>query len=436
VSLRWKVALALALVASVATVVVATASYRATRDRLLGEVDRSLADIEVALRDRRLGLDAPLPERGPLSGFDAQVVGVGGVIRQSTFPSALPVTDADLTVIGRSRASVVRTVATVDGDYRVRTFGVPRGAVQIGRPLGEVERVLDALRTRSVLLVVLVAAAAGLAGLWIAGRVTASLRRLTAAAEHVEATGQLDVPGVTTRSGADDEVGRLTAAFDRMLAALARSQDEQRRLVQDAGHELRTPLTSLRTNLDVLQRHPEMPGADRDALVADLRAETQQLTDLVNEIVAVASGAQSDEPVQPFDLAELVRDAATRAERRTGRTFAVTADPSPVTAQRSSVQRAVSCLLDNAHKFDDSGGPIEVFVSGASVTVSDRGPGIPARELDRVFDRFHRAESARALPGSGLGLSIVREVARRNGGDAFAANRDDGGASVGFRLGP
>jgi two-component system sensor histidine kinase MprB len=99
------------------------------------------------------------------------------------------------------------------------------------------------------------------------------------------------------------------------------------------------------------------------------------------------------------------------------------------------VQRAVSCLIDNADKFDPSGGPIEVHVAGTTLWVADRGPGIPDDELPLVFERFHRAEAARSLPGSGLGLSIVREVALRHGGEAFARHRDGGGAEVGFTLG-
>jgi two-component system sensor histidine kinase MprB len=105
-----------------------------------------------------------------------------------------------------------------------------------------------------------------------------------------------------------------------------------------------------------------------------------------------------------------------------------------VVAQRSGVQRAISCLLDNARKFDETAGPIEVTVGGGAVAVSDRGSGIPHADLDRIFDRFYRADEARTMPGSGLGLAIVREVAQRHGGDVWAEHRDGGGATVGFRL--
>lgn len=425
-SLRWKIALALAAIAAVTAIVFGSLSYRSTRDRLLAEIDRSLVAADV----RALGRDR-LPDRGPLSGLEAQIVAPDGTLVASTFPEPIPVDEADLALIGERRDRFT-TVATSGDTYRVRTIGLTRRAVQVGRSLEETDRVLDSLRSRTVFIAALVTAVAGALGLWIAGRVTASLRRLTDAAELVESTGRLDIE---VGADGDDEVGRLGAAFDRMLAALARSKDDQRRLVEDAGHELRTPLTSLRTNLDALQRYPDMSDDDRDAILVDLRAETRELTTLVDEVVAVGSGDAADEPMSSFDLADLVEGLVERFERRTDREFVLSVEPSPVVAQRSGVQRAVSCLLDNAAKFDTSDAPIEVTVGAGRVSVADRGIGIAGDELARVFDRFHRSDEARTLPGSGLGLSIVREVARRHGGEAFASNRSGGGAEVGFRLG-
>lgn len=430
-SLRWKIALAMALMVSITTVVVGTISYRSTRERLYAEVDRSLLDLDSRISERRLDVDTQLPDQGPLSELVGQIVLPDGTVAQSTFPQPIALNERELAVVGTNRRSVFSTVETPIGEYRVRTIGFPRGAVQVGRSLAETERLLQTLRTRTLLLVVLVAAAAIAAGLWIAGRVTASLRRLTSAAEHVEATGQLEVK---TFEVGHDEVGRLSVAFDRMLGALARSKDEQRRLVQDAGHELRTPLTSLRTNLDTLQRYPDLAESDRAAVLADLHAETEELTELVNEVIAVASGLSSEEPQETFDLAIVATDVAARYERRTGRRIELDVTASTVTAQRSSVQRAISCLLDNARKFDETGGPIEIVVGNRAVTVSDRGVGIPEHDLSHVFDRFYRADEARTMSGSGLGLSIVAEVAGRHGGEFWAVNRDGGGATVGFSL--
>lgn len=434
-SLRWKIALALAGLTFVASAVVGIAMYRVTRDRLLTEIDRSLVDVNPGPGRGPLRLEQ-LGGRGPLRGLEAQIVRADGSVAETTF--ADPVTNTDLTddaasVANRPGVSAFATVSVNGDDYRVRTVGIPRGAYQIARSLAETDRVLRGVRVRAIALSLIVSGIAAGIGVLIANSVTGPLRRLTAAAEHVGTTGRLDASVGTT---GDDEVGRLSGAFDGMLGALASSREQQRRLVQDAGHELRTPITSIRTNLDVMRRHPDLSDADRAAVVEDIHAEVEQLTGLVNEIVAVSTGDVVDEPREQLDLAELASDVVARYQRRSGREIVVVAEPCTVVAQRTAVQRALSCLLDNATKFDPSGAPIEVSVGGGGIAVADRGPGIPEPELALVFERFHRTEDARTMPGSGLGLSIVRDVAERHGGSAFARNRHGGGAVVGFRLQP
>jgi len=435
VSLRWKIALALAGLTFVASAVVGAAVYRVTKDRLLTEIDRSLADVNPRPGRGPFEFDQ-LGDRGPLRGFEAQLVLTDGTVAETTFESAVSsndLVDAAASVAGRPGISTYDTVAVNGDDYRVRTVGIPRGSFQVARSLDETQRILRGLRARTIALALIVAGVAAAVGVLIANSVTGPLRRLTAAAEHVGTTGRLDAPVGTA---GDDEVGRLSSAFDRMLGALASSREQQRRLVQDAGHELRTPLTSIRTNLDVMRRHPDLSATDREAVVADIHAEVEQLTELVDEIVAVSVGDIVDEPREPLDLAELATDVAARYQRRSGRDIVVVAEPTPVVAQRAAVQRALSCLLDNATKFDPSGAPIEVSVRDRGIAVADRGMGIPDNELALVFERFHRTDEARAMPGSGLGLSIVRDVAERHGGSVFARNRDGGGAVVGFRLQP
>jgi two-component system, OmpR family, sensor histidine kinase MprB len=434
-SLRWKIALALAGLTFVASAVIGVAVYRVTKDRLLTEVDRSLADFNPGPGRGPIRLEQ-LGGRGPLRGLEAQIVRADGTVAETTF--AQPVTDAGLaddaaSVANRPGMSAFNTVRVAGDDYRVRTVGIPRGAYQVARSLDETDRVLRGLRVRAIALSLIVAGFAAAVGVLIANSVTGPLRRLTAAAEHVGTTGRLDA---SVGKAGNDEVGRLSAAFDRMLGALAGSREQQRRLVQDAGHELRTPITSIRTNLDVMRRHPDLSDDDRAAVVEDIHAEVEQLTELVNEIVAVSIGDVVDEPKEQLDLAELAADVVTRYQRRSGREIVVVAQPSMVVAQRAAVQRALSCLLDNATKFDPSAAPIEVSVGDGGIAVADRGPGIPEQELALVFERFHRTEEARSMPGSGLGLSIVRDVAERHGGSAFARNRDGGGAVVGFKLRP
>jgi two-component system, OmpR family, sensor histidine kinase MprB len=428
--LRWKIALALAAVGLVATTLVGIVSYRTTSTRLVNELDRSIAQAsqQMLAQTGRMRV----PDRGLLEVYWVRVLGRDGSVVATSFPQEVAVTDEAASVVGQPRA-LVRTTTSVGGaDVRLHTIGLPNGAVQVGRSLEEVDSVLEDLRRRTLLLVVSVSLASALAGWLIAGTVAAPVTRLTRAAEDVGASGRLDVdvPGTGT-----DEVGRLGAAFREMLGALAVSRAEQQRLVQDAGHELRTPLTSLKTNLSVLRRHPEMSGEMRDRVLDDLDSEVTELTDLVNELVAAASGELETQPPERIDLGDLATEVAERVGRRRSREVRVDVTAAVVVvAPPSALDRAVTNLVDNACKFDETGGPIEVVVSGGTLTVLDRGPGLAPGEEERIFDRFHRAEAARSMPGSGLGLSIVRDVVTRAGGTVSAAARDGGGAAIGFTL--
>jgi two-component system sensor histidine kinase MprB len=305
------------------------------------------------------------------------------------------------------------------------------GAVQVARAIGGDERVLDRLRWQLLALAGGMVVLAGGAGWLLMRRATEPLEQLTAATERVTATRDL----TPLRLEGDDEVGRLATSFDEMLVALAESREQQRQLVQDAGHELRTPLTSLRANIEFMQHAGTLPAEQRSELLAALRAETQALGELVDEIVALASGDDtSDAPEAELDLADVVRAAVARFERRTDRTVRVDTEPTRVVGNDAQLDRAITNLLGNADKFSPAGQPIDVRCADGAVTVRDRGPGFAADDLPRVFGRFYRAAAARDLPGSGLGLSIVAQVADQHGGTAEARNADGGGAEVTVRI--
>jgi two-component system sensor histidine kinase MprB len=444
VTLRAKLALVLASLAAMAAVGVGLLSYDATSTRMLAEIDRTLLN---ASRARDDGDGDNIPSGRPIGppiftpggrrpGFNLEVVqyfdASGAVTSISTDGVTLPVNDAELAVAVTGKGEVLRTsVGSDDREFRVRTQPVLGGARQFGRDLSEMNRVLHDLRARILLVGGIAVALAALAG-WLAARgLTRSLSTLTEAASEVSSTGRLDVD---IKTGGRDEVGRLGAAFSTMLGALNRSREDQRRLVQDAGHELRTPLTSLRTNVDVLRRHTDLPADMKAKLLDDLDIEVAELSSLVEEVVAVGSGRNADEPLTHVSLVEVVESAVGRVSRRTGRDIEVTADSSSVLAQRSAVERAITNLLDNAAKFDPTDLPISITVEQGRVAVRDHGPGIAPADLDQVFDRFYRAVNARSQPGSGLGLSIVTEVALAHGGSTFAENHPEGGAIVGFTL--
>ncbi|MGW3248287.1 sensor histidine kinase [Streptomyces sp. NPDC001070] len=380
--------------------------------------------------------DGPRDELNRPTRTDVQVLGPGGEIADRGSP-ALPVSAADRATASRATAALtVRYEAAVGEDrYRIATvaLGGGRGAVQIGQQFSDTEDLLRHLQKRTLLLVVVVLLGAGMVGWWLAHRITGRLVRLTGIAEDVARTARLDV---RVPVAGRDEVGRLGRAIDDMLGRLARSEEDQRRLVQDAGHELRTPLTSLRTNVSLLRRFDRLPPEARAELVEDMTAETRELTDLVNELVELAAGNRDHEEPVEVALADVAARAAEIAGRRTGREIVVRADDTVVRGRPAALQRAVGNLLENAAKFAPGRAePIETVVVGPCVEVRDRGPGVPEADLPRIFDRFHRADAARSLPGSGLGLAIVREIAVAHGGTAFARNRPGGGAVIGFTVG-
>jgi two-component system sensor histidine kinase MprB len=430
--LRWKIALSLAAVALIATFAVGLIGYRSTSARLLDEVDRSIGEATSQMIGRAVNGRVPMPARSLLEVYSVRVLNSDGREIATSFPDGAPIDEGAIAVVGRPRAVDRQTVSVGDELVRVHTIGLVDGALQVSRSLDEVDSVLDDLRQRTLVLVLLVSTAAAMVGWLIAGTVAAPVRRLTRAAEDVGSSGRLDVavPGTGT-----DEVGRLGSAFRDMLGALAVSRAEQHRLVQDAGHELRTPLTSLTTNLSVLRRHPNMAPEMRDGILDDLEAEVGELTELVNELVAVASGELDEQPNERLELPAVATEIAERVGRRRSRDVVVqVGTPASVDAPRAALERAVTNLIDNACKFDQSGSTIEVFVDGGSLTVLDRGPGIAPGEEERIFDRFHRSEAARSMPGSGLGLSIVRDVVTRAQGTVVAGSRDGGGAAIGFTL--
>jgi len=435
-SLRVKLAIAMVLLAIGATVAVGAISYVSTQHELRAQIDRSLADAS-----RRLGGGGgPGPDRpGPggnvpprnFTQILVQVLDRDGNIVREPATGALPVSELDLEVAAEGPAgSLVRHDVQLDGEeFRMLTVPSAAGAVQLARSLEETERLLDRIRSRTILFIVLMAALALAIALYIADRVTRRLIRLTDVATVVANSGNVDI---SVPVEGRDETGRLGQAFSAMLASLARSKREQHQLVQDASHELRTPLTSLRTNVAVLQRYDELPAESRQKLLADLESETRELTSMVDELVELATERHDDEQAMALTLRDVAGRVVERAVRRSGRAITLQADDSTVVCRPQALTRAVSNLVENAIKFTQR--PIEVIVDNGRVEVRDRGPGLGVGDATRLFDRFYRSVQARSLPGSGLGLSIVRDMAEFHGGDVFAHNRDGGGAVIGFWL--
>jgi two-component system sensor histidine kinase MprB len=219
--------------------------------------------------------------------------------------------------------------------------------------------------------------------------------------------------------------------FNGMLVALEESVGRQRRLVADASHELRTPLTAARTNVDLV-REGKLPAEEVSRALDEASVELDSLTSLVADLVELARGEERKLRVEDVQLDDLVAAAVERARSRAPEaTFVTSFAPVQVRVDPVLVERAVGNLLDNAVKYSPRGAPIEVTVRDGEVVVADHGPGIAEEDLPRIFDRFYRAAAARAKPGSGLGLALVREAAEAHGGRATAESSASGAR---FRL--
>jgi len=437
--------LLLVVIVGGATTTVGILSYQSTEDRMMTEIDNSLGTATNVLLNRR---DSNRPGRQNNGGnnngrivipdrplgieqYVVQLTDRDGNVLGATTGISLPSMKLTVDNQGNERPAIA-TLTGADGiQYRVRAEGFSVGIVQLGRDLREVDNVLTDLRSRTILTGVIVALLSAILGWVIAASMTSRLRKLSSAAEHVATTGQFDVD---TPSSGRDETARLSRSFKEMLEALSRSKEQQKRLVQDAGHELRTPLTSMRTNLDVMRRHPNMDIAMREQIMHDLERDAGDMASLVEEVVAIAAERHTDELPQPIEMKSVVQSIVERASRRSGRDIVVNADDSIVIANHHMFDRAVSNLIDNALKFDTSSQSIEVTIHNGALTVSDRGIGIPDDEVQLIFERFHRSAASRSMAGSGLGLSIVADFAHAHDGSVFARNRIGGGSEIGFSL--
>ena len=456
-SLRARIAVTAAVAVALAVLVLSVVVYGATARRLSAQVDGELdqaartilqlgpAGGDVAdrierfarLRDRRPGDRAVGPGVGDdrfLGPFDVGVVQAvprDGSVR-TVGAVALPVTEEVEALAQGTSLQPVRSTEQVDG-ITLRTLAVRAGeigALQVAVPITAQERALEALRRQLLLVGVLGVGLAALLGALVANRAVRPVRRLTDAAEEVRRTQDLDT---RIEVAGDDELARLAGAFNAMLASLQRARTAQRELVADASHELRTPLTSLRTNIEVLERADALPPGERAALLQDVAAQLEEFGRLVDGLVELARGdrpARAPTPVALRDVVDEVVDRATVFSP--GATLHVEADDSVVVAERDRLERAVANMVDNAVKH--GGGEVAVIVADGAVTVRDRGPGFADGDVARVFDRFYRAPSARGLPGSGLGLSIVAQVAEAHGGTYAARTHPAGGAEVRLSL--
>jgi two-component system, OmpR family, sensor histidine kinase MprB len=427
-SFRVRITLAAAAAVAIVVVVASALAYVLVRNELVSNLDNQLRNRTEQIESAPLNLHrlfAPRARYGAAQGY-YQVVTADGTphLFDAEQGASLPVGNdvrsaarglrqksfyRDTTVSGRHMRVLTTPVTLVDPILQT----TQPAALMVALPLGDVDSVLHRLGWILFFVALGGVGMATVLGFVVARTALAPVRRLTTTTEHITRTRDLSR---RVSSGSRDELGRLGASFNTMLAALEESQQAQRQLVADASHELRTPLTSLRTNVELLARGT-LPEEERGKALADVSAQLEEMTGLVTDLVDLARDGEPQRNVDDVRLDLVVTEALERARRHAPQlVFKADVAESLVRGVPEQIFRAVANVLDNAAKWSPGGGIVNVRVRDGDVTVRDHGPGIAAEDLPHVFERFYRAAGARGMPGSGLGLAIVRQVAEAHGG--------------------
>ncbi|MFN2462322.1 MAG: ATP-binding protein [Candidatus Dormibacteria bacterium] len=312
------------------------------------------------------------------------------------------------------------------------------GFVVVGQPAARIAAEVDQLRLYLLLAASLILALALLASWVVAGRALRPLDDMTATVEAVGSAS--DLRRRLPPAFAEDELGRLTGAFNGMMGRLEEaygrleeSLDSQRRFVADASHELRTPLTTIRSNLGLLLGRGDVTEGDRREALEDMRGESERMSRLVQDLLTLArADAGQALEMNPLDLPAELADVCRQA-RLTYPGSEVTFEAGEVPTFRGnadSLRQLLWILVDNAARHLPERGRVEVVLGAHDgavlLTVSDDGVGIAEAEREKVFERFYRSDRARVAGGAGLGLSIARWIVQQHGGRISAAANPGG----------
>ncbi|MBV8223181.1 MAG: HAMP domain-containing histidine kinase, partial [Candidatus Eremiobacteraeota bacterium] len=245
-------------------------------------------------------------------------------------------------------------------------------------------------------------------------------------------------------TGRRDELGRLAAQFDDMLARLEAAFSRERRFISDASHELKPPLTVINANAQMLERWGDRDEHVRREGLEAIRAESAQMARVINAMLTLAkTDTGTALEVEPLDLRAVVTDVANTLRPRAaekGLTLdARCSGDTYVLGEPGLLRQLVVNLTENAIKFTSSGG-VTISTSAqnshARIDVSDTGSGIPADALPHIFERFYRADPAhsRSIEGTGLGLAVVRSIVRAHGGDVSVKSAIGEGTTISVTL--
>ncbi|MCY3662630.1 MAG: HAMP domain-containing sensor histidine kinase [bacterium] len=295
------------------------------------------------------------------------------------------------------------------------------------------ERAMEQLADYSLFALAVLFGGSMVVGWFLAGHVLKPVGRITAVARRISAT---DLSQRIALDGPPDELRRLADTFDAMLDRLDRSFDAQRGFVEDASHELRNPLAVIRSNLDTTLADPDATVEDYRVVAEQVSRSTERMSRVVDDLVTFARHETRPQHLALVDVGELSRQATAEFEG-----YAANHDvrlthyaPSGLLAlgDAGSLRQALANLLSNALSVAPAGSEVRITAGGEGawiwVAVEDQGPGIPADEQERVFQRFQRGRQA-AAEGRGLGLAIVRQIAESHRGEARLTSTEGFGST-------
>lgn len=394
------------------------------------------------------------------SGLYIQILNENGVVQERSENLGNDVIQISRSDFGQSAQGETVYYTTTAASGRVRVLSGPLVSpqrdetwfIQIAEPLSPVERTLGALK-RTLLIGSTLATILLAAGAWVISEGALSpLTRMSHTARTIGSTRDLSQRIEPPRT--HDELQDLAETFNDMLARLEETFNAQRRFVADASHELRTPLTALRANSEIMLRQVDSGMIDtadlRDGLT-DVRDEVDRMTRLVQNLLTLARADVGWRPeMEPVDLVEIVRDAGRFATPlANGRPFEISlpipdvdgSEPQVVVeGNADQIRQLILILLDNAFTYASPDGDVTLALerdgNEAIIAVADSGPGIRSEHVQRIFERFYRADDARSRSygGAGLGLSIARWIATIHRGDIDVESEPDDGTTFRVRL--
>jgi len=317
--------------------------------------------------------------------------------------------------------------------------------VVAGSPLEPTDEELEALRNTLGYVVPIALLLAGLGGWFLAHR---SLAPVVAMAERARQIGGEDLSGRLPVVNPRDELGRLAATFNELLARLESAMHQQRQFMADASHELRTPVTTTRTAANVALQQPHRDEEEYRKTLGIIEQQAMRLSRIVDDMFTLARADAGTYPVrrQPMYLDEVIEDvaAAARVVASTRQVeIEVHADSSAsFVGDEELIRRLLANLLDNAVRHSPAGSAVRVELrarqAGYSLVVADQGSGIPAKHRPHIFERFYRVDTSRTRGhhdgGAGLGLSLARWVVTVHGGDITLSESSENGSTFSISL--